>query len=237
MYRIIFLLLVSATTFGDVYLNKKIQGIEKINLQEAMTPREFANTGLNRLTPQELRTLQTWMNDHIKEEFEKSFSNVMEIQEILKGGGKVSLSDGSIWNVAAHHRSVTRKWAAGHQVELEATRRPSGTYRLHNLTTSQFIDVKKDLARAEKQTPGLQMIESINRSGSHVTLEDGSVYKVSLFDKQTTRKWQPTDEVEIRGQALRGGRVRLYNKSSRDSVEAILLFEARKPKSEEEEDK
>jgi hypothetical protein len=217
---------------GEIYrpgkprqMSDKNKQREKIKLREVMTNMQFRRSGLGKLSSQELKNLEVWLSKWRIDELDAKKIETLVVESISSGGSHIKLSDGSSWKVDPFHIRIANKWSAEQKISIESTIRAFGppSYHLKNKTRTETISAK--LSKGPewvKKTKTFPILE-IGRSGGTVTLENGSVWKISLVEQSRVRRWKAGDEIKLLGHAKRGQQSKLYNTRTRDELLGRLL--------------
>ncbi len=203
---------------------------DKIDLHEEMTPQQFRRSGLHKVSSQELRNLEVWLSKWCSDEIAAETTNILAIESIEGLGTYLNLSDGSTWKISPFDRRLTRRWSRDHRIEIQPSSRVSKYYKLKNLSTAQTVKAELTGGPNTVGEPRVYTIDKIGRGGETLTLEDGSVWKISPFERREARYWTVGHRIEIQGHVKRGNSGRLYNLSTRQEISAKLLRGPRAPR-------
>lgn len=111
-----------------------------------MTPDEQKKTGVSRLSKKEKEALQSWIDDHYEKRAVPLASAIPEkgtIQENLKNGQYIRLSDGSFWNIHPKDTSITQSWITPAEVVVSQSGDANYPYKLTNTLTGSSVRAKK----------------------------------------------------------------------------------------------
>jgi len=112
-------------------------------LDTHMTPGEEKMTGIYKLTPQEKKSLQKWINKHHVKRPGTSPSEYPTVSEVIAGGSFVKLSDGSLWQIAPNDRAISQSWITPAEIIPEESGNAQYPYTLTNSLTSSKVRAKK----------------------------------------------------------------------------------------------
>ena len=105
----------------------------------AMSPEEMEETGLVKLTVRERLALQDWIE--YKSAKKKRAGPILE--EVIKAGRFIRLTDRSLWEISLGDKPITQSWIT--QVEIQVA--PSGEedypFRLTNTLTGSSVKARK----------------------------------------------------------------------------------------------
>lgn len=115
-------------------------------------------------------------------------------------GGYIELEDGSYWSVRPSHTAGLNEWYANIDrmfITQNPTRWFSGyQYRIVNVETWTYVDANLILS-PDLYSPYTIQVNAITYSGSHMTLTDGTSWKVYGSDKEISNCWYPSDIIII----------------------------------------
>lgn len=119
-----------------------------------MTSQDKQQTGYSKLSPQERAALQNWVDkNYTTKPKGATGSNVMNgkkqgitLQENLKNGGFIRLSDGTLWEVNPADTPITQGWITPVEMRVETSGDPVFPYKLTNSLTGSVVRVKKAAA-------------------------------------------------------------------------------------------
>jgi hypothetical protein len=104
MYKILcfFLIVVMQTAYPMVY---RSYGPNSHTLDTHMSQEDRQNTGVDKLTPQERKALQRWIDQH--HDVKPGKTKHPEVSEVLSRGGYIRLSDGTMWKIYPADTPIT----------------------------------------------------------------------------------------------------------------------------------
>ncbi len=115
-----------------------------------MSEEEMQETGITKLTIQERAALQEWIEDHhSKKLVTQNKKTGPIIQEILKGGRYVRLSDNSLWEIDTPDRPITQSWITPSEIKVAPSNDPDYPNTLTNTLTGSTVKARK----AQKVAP------------------------------------------------------------------------------------
>lgn len=208
---------------------------KKIRLEDEMEPQTFNATGMRKLSRQELRLLEDWLVKFISKELDNSDTTIIRINDIDIKTSVLTLTDGSVWQVSPFDRRTIRSWTQGQRIEVMTKRDVRGRVKLLNRATRDTITAEILYQMPEDQKPDdkVRTITKINRYGDHITLDDGSVWRVILADKYRARRWTGNQKIQVRPDKFSNRKAELYNINLQESVQAEMLYGPRPQKDEE----
>ena len=109
-----------------------------------MTQEDIAKTGLSKLSDKEKIALQTWIDSHFIKKSMKKRHPTPSLQENLKNGHLIGLTDGSFWEINPSDTPITQGWISAAEIKIEPSELPAYPYKLTNsLTGSSVLALKK----------------------------------------------------------------------------------------------
>jgi hypothetical protein len=109
-----------------------------------MSEKEKSETGIAKLTFQEKMALQNWIEDHQpskKTGKEKKSDPIL--QEVLKNGRFIRLSDNSLWEIDPADTPITQSWITPIEIKATPTNHPDYPYHLTNTLTGSMVKARK----------------------------------------------------------------------------------------------
>jgi hypothetical protein len=110
-----------------------------------MTPQEKKQTGVYKLSDKEQAALQIWIeNNYAKRD--KPLHSSGEgglLQENLKNGQYIRLSNGSLWAIHPKDVPITQGWITPVQIVVTSTGDAEYSYKLTNSLTGSAVRAKK----------------------------------------------------------------------------------------------
>ena len=111
-----------------------------------MTAEEKKKTGLNKLNDKEKASLQNWIDNHYAKRSQPIEKGTVErgtLQENLKNGRYIRLSDHSIWNIHPADISITQGWITPVDIIVGQSSDSNYPYKLTNSVTGSSVRAKK----------------------------------------------------------------------------------------------
>lgn len=96
-----------------------------------MSPQDKKQTGTDRLTSQEKRNLNRWIQRHY-EVRKKTKSSPLFIEQIQRDGSSLILSDGSCWEIDPQDRLLAQTWLSSAELTIQI--KGEKTFLTNNLT-------------------------------------------------------------------------------------------------------
>ena len=109
-----------------------------------MSDNEMQTTGISRLTVQERRALENWIEDHYEKKVPlQSKKKDPQLQDNLKGGQYIRLTDESIWEINPDDRLISQSWVT--QIEIRVSEYDDEEYPfiLTNSLTGSSVKAQK----------------------------------------------------------------------------------------------
>ncbi len=108
-----------------------------------MTPGEERNTGVHKLTPEEKKALQKWINKHHVKRPGTNANEYPLISEVINGGAYLKLSDNSLWEVLPSDWPISQSWITPVEIIPEKVPDSEDLYTLTNSLTGSKVRAKK----------------------------------------------------------------------------------------------
>ncbi len=145
-------------------------------LDTHMTPDQKRATGLHKLSEQERKELQKWINEnHTLKPGAKKIKRP-HISEVIGNGAYVKLSDDSIWLIHPDDRLITQSWLTPVEILVERSPNAQYPYTLTNTLTKSEVraaPVRKipkaeepRLPQEEMQQPGKPSSQARKKSSN-----------------------------------------------------------------------
>ncbi|MGB7977790.1 MAG: hypothetical protein WCF19_01360 [Chlamydiales bacterium] len=122
-----------------------------IAFDSSMTDEEWEQTGLIKLTLQERMALQEWMEErYSKKMAAQDKKSAPVLQEVLKNGRFVRLSDHSLWEIDGQDTPITQGWITPAEISAASNGDAAYPYTLTNSLTGSTVRARK----AQSINPG-----------------------------------------------------------------------------------
>jgi len=111
-----------------------------------MTADEKKQTGIYKLNDKEKGALQNWIDNHYTKRSEPVKQTAQEkgvLQENLKNGRYIRLSDGTLWNIRPQDTSITQSWITPAEIIVSQSGDPNYPYKLTNSLTGSSVRAQK----------------------------------------------------------------------------------------------
>ncbi len=111
-----------------------------------MTSDEKRQTGIYKLSDKEKSQLQNWIDNHYVKRDQPVNNTPAEkgiLQENLKSGSMIRLSDGSLWSIHPKDTPVTQSWITPVEIFVSPGTDPDYPYKLTNSLTGSSVRAKK----------------------------------------------------------------------------------------------
>ncbi|MCB1111460.1 MAG: hypothetical protein H7A37_02800 [Chlamydiales bacterium] len=117
---------------------------------------------------------------------------------VSSNGGSVTLHDGSCWTIRSWDSHKTLDWLTSDTIVILPNWPHWSTYqfKLHNVQTGKTCEANLTLGPVYNGAC-THWIVAIDYTWSEIILEDGSRWKISIFDDSTLKKWLINDTVMI----------------------------------------
>ncbi len=115
---------------------------------DSMTDQELQETGLAKLTIQERMNLREWIEEHYVKNIVQNKAKLPIIQEVLKRGKYVRLSDGSLWEIDPQDTPITQSWITPSEIKIDEIKIDKSIdsdypYSLTNSLTGSSVRARK----------------------------------------------------------------------------------------------
>lgn len=109
-----------------------------------MSEEEMKRTGVSKLTIQERAALQEWIEEHhSKKLVTQNKKTGPLVQEVLKNGRYVRLSDNSLWEIDTPDRPITQGWITPTEIKVAPSNDPDYPNTLTNTLTGSTVKARK----------------------------------------------------------------------------------------------
>ncbi|PIS01920.1 MAG: hypothetical protein COT85_07175 [Chlamydiae bacterium CG10_big_fil_rev_8_21_14_0_10_42_34] len=114
-----------------------------------MSPQEIKKTGTHKLSAKEKRALGEWIDkNYSKNEIAARKKQPPILQENLKNGHYIRLSDNSLWEINPEDTPITQGWITAVEIKASPSNDPDYPYILTNTLTESTVRARKaDTAR------------------------------------------------------------------------------------------
>lgn len=113
----------------------------------SLSPQEMNKMGLSKLSAKEKRALHHWIEANYTKKAEVAAAvkpiapNIL--QENLKNGGYIRLSDNSLWEVKPSDTPITQGWITPVEIKVSSSDDSAYPYNLMNTLTGSSVKAKK----------------------------------------------------------------------------------------------
>lgn len=115
-----------------------------ITFDSHMSEEEMNQTGVSKLTIQERAALQEWIEEHhSKKLVTQNKKPGPLVQEILKSGRYVRLSDNSLWEIDTPDRPITQGWITPIEIKVAPSDDTNYPNTLTNTLTGSTVKARK----------------------------------------------------------------------------------------------
>jgi len=111
-----------------------------------MSTAEKKQTGISKLTDKEKAELQNWIDNHYTKRTEPLQQKTQDqgiIQENLKNGRYIRLSDGTLWSIHPQDTAVTQSWITPVEIIVSQSGDSAYPYKLTNSLTGSSVRAQK----------------------------------------------------------------------------------------------
>lgn len=115
----------------------------------AMTKEEQKETGIAKLNIQERMALRDWIEEHYSKKVVAQKNSAPILQEVLKGGRFIRLSDNSLWEIDQGDTPITQSWITPTEIKIGQSTDTHYPYTLNNHLTGSTVKARK----AQKVNP------------------------------------------------------------------------------------
>lgn len=110
----------------------------------AMSTEEQEKTGLAKLNLQERMALREWIEEHYaKKALVQNKNSGPILQEVLKGGHFIRLSDNSLWEIDPADTPITQSWITPTEIKIGQSTDSEYPYSLTNSLTGSTVRARK----------------------------------------------------------------------------------------------
>lgn len=114
-----------------------------------MSVEEMRQTGMVKLSAQEKIALETWINQRYSKNLIAQNSKKGPIlQENLKNGSYIRLTDNSLWEIDPNDTPVTQGWITPVEIKVTASDDSNYPYNLTNTLTGSTVKARKPMEGA-----------------------------------------------------------------------------------------
>jgi hypothetical protein len=120
-----------------------------------MSVQEMKETGVSRLSAKEKMALDTWIESNYSKKLvaQNSSKKAPVLEENLKNGHMIRLSDNSLWEINPSDTPITQGWITPVEIIVTASKDPAYPYNLKNSLTGSTVRARKPQAAATPATP------------------------------------------------------------------------------------
>lgn len=124
---------------------------------EGVSAEELNRIGISKLSDGEKTALESWINRHYSKKIaaHNSSKKLPFLQENLKGGHYIRLSDDSLWEIDPADTPISQGWITPVDIKVTAVNDPDFPFTLTNTLTSSTVKARKAIA-----VPSLSKINS-----------------------------------------------------------------------------
>ena len=109
-----------------------------------MSENELQTTGISRLTIQERRALENWIEDHYEKKVAlQSKKKDPQLQDNLKGGQYIRLTDESLWKINPSDRLISQSWITQAEITVAECEDKDYPFKLTNSLTGSSVKAQK----------------------------------------------------------------------------------------------
>ena len=111
---------------------------------DAMSEEELKQTGLSKLSLEERVQLREWIEDHCSKKVVVQNKTARPVlQEVLKGGKYVRLSDHSLWEIDPQDTPITQSWITVTEIKAKESGNQEYPYTLTNNLTGSVVKARR----------------------------------------------------------------------------------------------
>jgi hypothetical protein len=124
-----------------------------------MTAQDIQQTGISKLSKQEKAALQTWIDKNYTKKGLAQGSKTGKkqagpiLQDNLKNGHLIRLSDGSLWEINPIDTPITQGWVTAVEIKIESSGDAVYPYKLTNSLTGSSVMARKATGSNPVPTP------------------------------------------------------------------------------------
>ncbi len=121
-----------------------------------MSAEEMRQTGVAKLSAQEKMALETWIETrYSKKLVAQNSKKTPVLEENLKNGSLIRLSDNSLWEINPTDTPITQGWITPVQIKVTSSDDSAYPYNLTNTLTGSTVKARKPLDKPS--TPANQV--------------------------------------------------------------------------------
>ena len=115
-----------------------------LTFDSKMSEEELQTTGVSGLSIPEKKALNDWIEDHYEKKLvAKNKQKGPELQDNLKGGRYIRLTDNTLWMIDPCDTPITQSWVTQVVIEVRETSHETYPYLLTNSLTGSSVKAKK----------------------------------------------------------------------------------------------
>jgi hypothetical protein len=130
-----------ATIVTSVLLCNSVCAI--ILLDDTMPKDVQKKTGVANLTARQKLALENWLNDTFVLKNEKPASPVVSVSQNFDGGKKISLTDGTMYEIAPEDLLITSLWITPVPIVVSSSNRTDYPLNLTNQNTGESVRARR----------------------------------------------------------------------------------------------
>lgn len=115
-----------------------------MTFDSTMTEEETKETGLAKLTIEERMALREWIEErYAKKLIAQNKGSSPILQEVLKGGRFIRLSDNTLWEIDVQGMPITQSWITPVEIKVASNSSADYPYTLTNMLTGSTVKARK----------------------------------------------------------------------------------------------
>jgi len=122
-----------------------------VSLESKMTPEELKETGVLRLSSKERSSLQNWIASNYSKKTSKKKEKKPVLEENLKNGHYIRLSDKTLWEINPSDTPITQGWISAVEIDVTHSGDIDYPYTLTNTLTESSVGAKSAKSISSKK--------------------------------------------------------------------------------------
>ncbi len=203
----------------------------EIDLKTQMPKNIQKQTGVNKMSAEQIKGLQTWISDYVqKKATPQDTVKPNQVSVVLSEGQYVKLGNGDVWTVSPNAWLYTYYWQKGDPIEIGKSGDVLFPVQLTNSDSGQSVNAQKPSKQVSSAFTQSYQITKILEDGQFVELSNGSTWQVEPSTRYMVQGWSVGNTVFVVKQSLSTGvPYQLYNGDTARSVFVEQTRAASKP--------
>ncbi|MCH9633296.1 MAG: hypothetical protein S4CHLAM7_00190 [Chlamydiae bacterium] len=192
-----------------------------LNLKTQMTAKEQKQVGLNKLSPNQVKALESWLNKRsaAQNPSQKPQINPNQLEMVLSEGNFIKLGSGEVWSISPNAWLFTYHWQEGDPIKVGKSGDVLFPISLTNENSGQSVNAKKPSSSVTKAFTQSYTITQVLDDGKLIELNNGSSWEVEPSARYMVQGWSVGNSVFIvKRENSTGAPYQLYNGQTSRSV-------------------